>query len=64
MGVLMSRELFHRAGIRWAFAVLFEPRDVWIGIYWDRHWEMGRRVLVLYFCLIPLFPVRLALVTG
>ena len=33
----------------------FEPRDLWIGVYWDRR----PGALVLYVCLLPLLPLRI-----
>ena len=52
--------------------IKFEPRDVWIGLYWNiEKWAKyefvnGRdeetmtgqhHLLRLYFCIIPLFPI-------
>lgn len=41
---------------RLMWRVLFEPRDLWIGVFWDRN---VRGDLVVYLCLIPCFPLRL-----
>lgn len=43
---------------------LFEPRDLWIGLYWE--WcrgeaIFGRHYLRLFFILIPMFPLRITL---
>lgn len=34
---------------RWYSAFVWEPRDLWIGVYWTR--EEGE--LLLYVCLLP-----------
>ena len=46
--------------------ILFEPRDLWIGVYWTRVWtsEEARRLgatsdLRIYLCLIPCLPIVL-----
>lgn len=38
--------------MRWSVA--FEPRDVWVGLYWKRH----ECALDLYFCLLPMCPIN------
>lgn len=35
--------------------LLFEPRDLWFGAYWDRH--PGE--LRVYICIIPMLPLLL-----
>lgn len=57
----MTRELWARPSVkqvsttivRRKIALLFEPRDLWIGVYWTR--EHGRNAI--YICLIPMFPL-------
>lgn len=40
--------------------VLFEPRDLWVGLYWD-----SRPLLLnLYFCFLPMFPLRVQVWRG
>jgi hypothetical protein len=45
--------------------VLVEPRDLWIGVSWERRrvryrdrWWRGVRA---YVCVLPLFPIRIDL---
>ena len=38
----------------------FEPRDCWIGVFWNIHQEMHpmfRSVTTFYICLIPMLPI-------
>lgn len=47
----------------------FEPRDLWVGVYWDRrcltHCKCatcsGRKALHVYVCLLPTLVIRVIL---
>lgn len=37
----------------------WEPRDVWLGVYWNRE-RRGRMWRTdVYVCLVPCFPIRM-----
>jgi hypothetical protein len=46
-----------RLTIRW----FFEPRDIWIGVFWDRAIDDSLKV---YVCLIPMLPLLLHFAPG
>lgn len=44
----------------------WEPRDLWVGLYWDRRivdngGPIRLHVLSLYFCLLPCLPLLVEL---
>lgn len=41
--------------------VKFEPRDIWIGVYWNlsKSIESAYRKLDVYVCILPMLPIRL-----
>lgn len=45
---------------RWGVRVLWEPRDLWIGVYWNRKTNVGIEIecLDIYVCLVPCVPIR------
>jgi hypothetical protein len=44
--------------------IIFEPRDLWIGIYWNysKPWK-GLDNLFVYICVVPMFPIFLSIET-
>lgn len=42
----------------------FEPRDLWIGVYWDRKKIGTLSQLNLYICIVPVFPIHLTYIFG
>lgn len=44
-----------------AIELLFEPRDLWIGVYWTRYIEPDWRLIQIYVTVVPMFPIRFSL---
>lgn len=44
---------------RWLMSIIFNPQDLWIGLYWKKHY--GPRI-DLWFILIPSLAIHLELV--
>jgi hypothetical protein len=56
----MAIELLHRAGEVWTVALLWEPRDMWVGLYWTHPvWEGPDRTATIYVCIVPMLPIRI-----
>jgi hypothetical protein len=49
-------------GPGWELRFGFEPRDLWVGVYWTRSESGG--MLDVYVCLLPAFPVHLCYWSG
>ncbi len=47
--------------LRMRVRLLFEPRDLWVGLFWNARTE---KHLEFYLCAVPCFPVRLELGSG
>jgi len=43
----------------WRIRIQFEPRDIWIGVYWTKEQTGRGRLLTLYICLVPMLPITL-----
>lgn len=39
--------------------IYFEPRDLWVGLYWNLTRGSGANELNVYVCLLPCLPIRL-----
>lgn len=39
--------------------VKFEPRDLWIGVYWKTYNEGWSKMLNVYICILPMLPICL-----
>ncbi len=54
-------------GLFWRFDAKWEPRDLWIGVYWNNETGMNSMgwgwswALDLYVCIIPCLPIKLTL---
>jgi hypothetical protein len=42
-----------RLSVRW----LFEPRDCWIGVFWNQSWDKDEYFTLVYICLLPCLPI-------
>lgn len=46
-----------------AVALKFEPRDLWVGIYWNYiyRWSSAQDCLEIYVCVLPMLPIKVEL---
>ena len=65
----MSEYKVHLKSKKFAIDLLWEPRDLWVGVYWDRgqhevHYIPGSVMLEnyvrVYVCLLPCLPIKLS----
>ena len=42
--------------MKWRIRLKFEPRDIWVGLFWDRAYDG----LHLYVCLLPMIVVHIS----
>jgi len=55
--VPLARQLPHPT-----LLLIWEPRDCWLGLFWDRTEDPGdprRQAFILYVCIVPCLPVCL-----
>lgn len=50
-------------GLRWFCKIYFEPRDIWVGVFWKHEpatqgWQW-LKYWDIYICLIPCVPIRI-----
>lgn len=50
--------ILHRNSLL-AIAVCFEPRDLWLGVFWRRYEEWGRHGLEVFICILPMLPLHI-----
>jgi hypothetical protein len=50
----IRKTIFEVGRVAW----LFEPRDIWIGVYWNSERHGGWRELTVWVCLLPMLPIR------
>lgn len=57
MKVLLGRDEFprRRLTVRW----LWEPRDIWVGVFWNRAklGDLGDEFLLIYIGVVPCLPL-------
>ena len=53
-----KREKVLHDGERLCVAVSFDPRDIWVGVYWVKP-GMTIDMLSIYICLIPMLPIEI-----
>lgn len=52
MQLIVKQRIVKLAQVKW----LFDPRALWIGLYWNS--PPGSFDFYVYLCLLPMFPVR------
>jgi hypothetical protein len=47
-------QLLRFGDLRVNVTVLFEPRDMWIGVFWDKAFD---GIYDVYLCVVPMLPI-------
>jgi len=50
--------LAHKAWAHLTIALLWEPRDLWFGVYWDHRKALVDSSMYVYVCIVPMLPIR------
>ena len=45
--------------VKLEISIEFEPRDIWLGIYWD--YREIYKMFHIYICIIPMLPIHITL---
>jgi hypothetical protein len=56
--------LFYQHFQRFSIGFKFEPRDLWVGIYWTMSEDAWARFLEIYVCIIPTLPLHVVIERG
>lgn len=48
----------------WRWALVFEPRDIWVGLFWDHEEVAGGGVWRFFICVVPMFPIIVRVTTA
>lgn len=55
----ISFYLGSRRQMRVSLGIQFEPRDLWVGAYWEWHDLGAIQSFTVYICVLPMLPLRL-----
>ena len=54
--IKLKKRLFKTRWMIYNVMLLFEPKDIWVGVYWSMSCNW---ILDIYICILPLLPIRL-----
>jgi len=56
---MQAKTLLHKKIDRVSVSLLFEMRDLWVGVYWDKVPDVMSTPLrwSVYICVVPMFPI-------
>lgn len=56
---LKKKELKQWRFREYRFTLIFEPRDLWIGVFWDGWKTMDQTMFEVYVIIIPTLPLKI-----